>query len=291
MTRSRLLGAAFFALHAIAGHAADAIDPATGGTSEPLQPLATPPAATLTDPVANAAALPRTLELVGAHGFLTGGQPNAKAANLRGTWDRGNGDTVRAELLDETKFGSHGGLVAGSYTAVLDPDWLLAGALAFGHGGPNWANQRVDLELTTKWFEARNVLSRVAVYHARYDQGRTDSGVRLSMIGYLPNGFVVEGGVLGNVSQPGRVDSGQAFGSVTWGAAGRQYLSARVSTGTEAYQAIGDGRQLVGFHSTSVGASWRRWIARSYGFVVGVEHYRNPSYQRTTAAAGVFVQW
>ena len=232
-----------------------------------------------------------TLELLGAHSQLTAGQPQGHATNVRGTWVFGNGDVARAELLDETKFGSHGGIVAAGYTRVLTPDWILAGTLAAGHGGPNWANGRGDVELGTKWGDAGWLLTRVALYHARFDGDRSDQGLRLAAVAYLPGSFVLEGGVIANVSQPGRVRSAQWFASSTWGSEGVQYVSLRASSGTEAYQAIGAGQQLVDFRSRSLGLSWRRWLGRPWGFIAQAEHYRNPSYERNTVGVGLFVQW
>lgn len=237
------------------------------------------------------APLPATVELTGAHGSLNKGQPQANALNLRGTYELGGGDVARAELLQETKFGSRGGIAAAAYTKVLGDDWIVAGTLAAGHGGANWANTRVDVELTTKWLASKTLLSRVALYRALYDGSRSDSGARVALVGYLPGSFVVEGGWLANRSQPGGVNSHQTFGSVTWGSEGEQYIAARFSTGTEAYQSIAAGQQLVGFSSHSVGLNWRRWMARSWGFIAQAEQYRNPSYERSTLGAGVFVQW
>ena len=235
--------------------------------------------------------LPFTLDVLGGRGWLTDGQPAAHAVNVRGVWDRPDGDVVRAEWLDESKFHSHGGIVAAAYSHPLGSDWIVAGAVAAGHGGLNWANLRADLEVTTKWFDARNVLTRVGAYRADFDGNRSDTGVRASLVLYSASRFVIEAGGLYNVSQPSSVTSAQGFASVTWGTVGEQYLNARFSSGTEAYQAIGDGRQLVGFHSRSLALGWRRWVTRSAGFTVGVEQYRNPSYMRTTLAVGGFTQW
>ena len=232
-----------------------------------------------------------TLDLLGAHSRLSAGLPQGRAANARGTWVFGNGDVARAEVLDETKFGSHGGIVAAGYTRVLTPDWILAGTLAAGHGGPNWANQRADVELSTKWGEGGWVLTRAALYHARFDAGRSDQGLRLSAVAYLPASVVLEGGVIANRSQPGRVRSDMWFASGTWGAEGVQYASLRASSGSEAYQAIGAGSQLVDFRSRSLALSWRYWLGRPWGFIAQAEHYRNPVYVRTTLGAGLFVQW
>ena len=251
----------------------------------------TPNVPIVTAPLPVDAPRPITVDLIGGHGWLTNNQPAANAVNLRAVYDLPYGDTVRAEVLDETKFGSHGGVVGGSYTAVLGTDWLLTGTLAFGHGGLNWAKVRTDVEVGKKWLEAKNLVTRIAAYRAVYDGDRSDTGGRVSVAYYTDNHFVFEAGGLYNVSQPSSVSSQQGFASVTWGLPGRQYLSARFSSGTEAYQAIGDGRQLVGFHSKSYGLGWRQWIDRSWGLSLGAEYYRNPSYARTTALLGAFVQW
>ena len=232
-----------------------------------------------------------TVEVVAAHGRLTDQLPDANALNARGAWVFGDGDVFRAEILDERKFGSRGGVAGIGYTSVLSPDWYVAGNLALGHGGPNWATTRVDVELSTKWTEQRDILTRVAFYQARFDNNRSDRGLRLGLVGYLPGSVVLETGVAFNISEPGAVRSRMPFISATIGREGVQYLSLRASRGSEAYQAIGAGQQLVDFNSRSVGVAWRRWVDRQWGFIVQAEFYRNPTYERATLGTGIFVQW
>ena len=93
-----------------------------------------------------------------------------------------------------------------------------------------------------------------------------------------------------NRSDPNGVPSHMPFASVTWGREGEQYLSLRVSSGSEAYQSIA-AAQLVDFHSRSAALSWRRWIGLDWGAIAQAEYYRNPSYERTTVGAGLFLQW
>ena len=50
-------------------------------------------------------------------------------------------------------------------------------------------------------------------------------------------------------------------------------------------------RQLVDFRSQTFSLGWRRWLDRQSGVIVQAEHYRNPSYERTTLGAGLFSQW
>lgn len=248
--------------------------------SEPVPALPSEPAPTLT-----------TVETLATHGRLTAGLPDADALNVRGTWVFDGGDVARAEVLDERKFGSRGGIGAVSYTKVLSADWFATGSVALGHGGPNWANARADIEVSTKWGEQRSVVTRAAFYQARFDHDRSDRGLRLAVVGYLPGSVVLEAGVTFNISEPGAVRSQMPFVSATVGSDGVQYVSVRASSGSEAYQAIGAGQQLVDFNSRSLGLGWRRWVSRRWGFIAQAEHYRNPSYERNTLGAGVFVQW
>lgn len=232
-----------------------------------------------------------TLEFAGAHGSLTANLPDAKALFLRGTWEFDGGDVLRAEGVDERKFDAHGGIVALGYAKVLSADWILGGTLALGHGGPNWARRRGEVEVSTKWTEKRDIVTRAALYYAAFDGSRSDRGLRLSAVAYFSAPVVVEAGVVFNVSDPGSVNSRMPYASLTYGRDREQYLSVRASSGTEAYQAIGAGQQLVDFRSRSLGIVWRRWIARDWGFTVGAEAYRNPTYERATLGAGLFAQW
>ena len=232
-----------------------------------------------------------TLEALGASGKLSAGLPDAEALILRGTWDFGGSNLLHAEVLEENKFGSHGGGVGVGFVKVLSPDWFMAGSVALGHGGANWATTQVDVEVSTKWTEARNIVTRAALYQARFEGDRSDRGLRLAFVDYLPNAVVLEAGITFNVSEPGSVHSQMPFISATVGHEGEQYVSLRYSSGSEAYQAIGTNQQLVDFRSHSLGLGWRRWVNRQWGFIVQAEHYSNPSYERNTLGVGIFTQW
>ena len=234
---------------------------------------------------------PMTWELLTNNSELSAGLPDGHAWNLRASVGLPRGDVLNLELLEETKFGAHGGVAAVGYTAVLSPDWYLVQTLVGGQGGPNWANVRVDTQISRKWLAQRQLVTSAALYWAWFDNARSDAGLRLGLAWYLPVPAVLEAGITFNVSQPGRVHSRMPFASVTLGRERSQYLSLRYSEGTEAYQALGDGAQLVDFRSRSIALNWRRWIGRDWGFSAQAEHYRNPSYMRRTLGAGVFVQW
>lgn len=232
-----------------------------------------------------------TVDVAVAHGNLSSGLPQAESLNVRGVWLLDGGNVAYAELLDERKFGRRGGIAAGGYTHVFSPDWYATGTAAVGHGGPNWASARLDAQVSRKWLAQRQLVTSAALYGARYDNDRTDSGLRLSTAWYLPLPAVVEAGITFNVSQPGRVHSHMPYVAATYGRAGWQYLTVRAASGTEAYQALGGNQQLVDFRSNSQSLGWRRWIGERWGFTAQAERYRNPTYQRHTVGLGLFVQW
>ena len=254
-------------------------------------PLLLAALASLAPAPALAQAAPMTVELIASQGRLSAGLPDAQALNLRGTWLRSGGDVLRAELLAEDKFSQRGGLAAAGYTAVLSPDWVAAGTLALGSGGPNWANQRIDLELSRSWGASRSLVTRAALYKAWFDDHRSDRGLRLALVAYLPGSLVLEAGTALNLSEPGAVHSAMPFASATLGRDGEQYLSLRLSRGSEAYLSTVFGPQPVQFDSHSLGLNWRRWIGPQWGVILQAEQYGNPSYRRSTLGAGLFSQW
>jgi YaiO family outer membrane protein len=237
------------------------------------------------------ASTPVTWDVVASHSNLSVGLADGESLSFRAAWQLSEGNNLQAEVLDERKFGAHGGVAALAYTRVLSPDWFGTGTLVFGHGGPNWANARGDLQLSRKWLAQRQLVTSVAATYAVFDNQRSDSGLRLSAAWYLELPAVLEAGVLFNRSQPGSITSQMPFVSATLGSQGQQYLSLRASSGTEAYQALGAAAQLVNFRSHSVAATWRRWIAPQWGFTAQAEQYNNPTYQRNSLGLGLFAKW
>ena len=231
------------------------------------------------------------LDLVATHSALTAGLPNGNARNLRLVADLSGGDSAQAELLDERKFGLQGGIVGVGYTRVLNPDWFASANLALGHGGPNWAQRRLDGQLSRKWLARQQLVTSVAVYDAQFDAGRSDRGVRLSASLYGDWPRLVEAGVLINQSHPGGVRSNMPYLSAVFGQDGAQVFTLRVASGREAYQALQTGTALVDFASRSLGATGRFWLGPTWGLTAQAEAYHNPSYDRRSLGLGVFGQW
>lgn len=236
----------------------------------------------------------RMLEVAHTSNRLTGHYPDGRAEQVRGSWALQGGHVLRGELLDEQRFGAHGGLLALGYTHVLSPRWNVSAAFAAGHGGPIWAQRRLDLDVGRAWGERLAWVTRLGWYDARYEGGRSDGGWRVSGAAYLPGGWSVELGTVLNTSQPGRVRSAMPYLAATQGAEGDYYLSLRWSRGREAYQAVGPERQIANFPSHSVSLSGRLWLGPLWGMTAMGEQYVNGSsggYRRTSLSLGLFYQW
>lgn len=231
-----------------------------------------------------------TLEIGAGTSRYSAGLPDGRSAHLRGSWALGSGTVLNAELLGERKFDADGGIVAAGVTKTIDADWFAGAALAGGWGGPNWNRSRVDASVSRKWGTERRWITTLGGYHARFDAGRSDSGLKISATYYAQSFGVLELGATLNRSRPGNVSSTMPWLAVTLGVPGEQTLALRVSHGREAWLALGDTVQPVDFSSTTIGADWRWWIAPDWGVVLRAERYLNPSYRRTTLGGGVFVQ-
>ncbi len=222
---------------------------------------------------------------------LSAGLPDGEAVNVRGAIVLRNGDVLNLELLRERKFGETGGVAAGSYTLQISDRWYAVQSLALGEGGPNWSILRSDTQISRKWLSQGQLVTSAAVYGAALHHNRSEAGMRLAAAWYLPAPVVLEAGVVLNLSQPGNVFSHMPFASMTVGRDGVGYFALRVASGTEAYQAIGAGAQLVDFRSHSVAATGRVWLGPTWGLTAQAERYSNPTYKRHTLGVGLFVSF
>jgi YaiO family outer membrane protein len=216
--------------------------------------------------------------------------PAGRATSLRGHWALSQDTVLNAELLAEKRFGASGGAATVGATHSLDEDWFASASLGRGWGGPNWARHRLDASVSRKWGERRQLVTTLGGYRSHFDAGRSDRGLRVSANYYVNHFVVFEGGVSFNSSHPGQVRSRMPYLAVTLGQEGLQYLSLRASRGSEAYQSVGAGAQLVDFDSQTWSLDWRYWMAPDWGLTVHAERYLNPSYHRTTVGGGLFLQ-
>lgn len=230
------------------------------------------------------------IDLSQRHSRHSAGLSNGQATRLHGHWALGQDTVLSAELLSERKFDARGGVAAIGATQTLDADWSIGASLGRGWGGPNWARTRIDGSVSRKWGERRQWVTTLGAYSSHFDAGRSDRGLRVSANYYLNHFVVLEGGAGFNTSHPGKVGSQMPYLAVTLGRDGLQYLSLRVSRGSEAYQSLGSAAQLVDFDSQSISLDWRTWLAPDWGVSLHAERYLNPNHRRTTVGGGLFLQ-
>lgn len=230
------------------------------------------------------------VEITQRESRLSAGLPAGHATSVRGNWALGQDTVLNAELLSERKFDARGGVAAIGATQTLDADWFASASLSRGWGGPNWARTRIDGSVSRKWGSRQALVTTLGAYRGNFDAGRSDRGLRVSANYYLNHFVVFEAGTTFNSSHPGQVRSRMPWLAVTLGTEGLQYLSLRVSRGSEAYQSLGTAAQLVDFDSQSISLDWRYWLAPDWGMSLHAERYLNPNYRRTTLGGGLFLQ-
>jgi len=232
-----------------------------------------------------------TVDLVGTASSLSAGQPDGRALNLRLTSLLGGDDVLRAEVLRERRFGATGGVVGAGFSKGLDARWFMGANVTLGEGGPNWPRKRLDVSLGTKLGAQKEVIAQLAAYRALYDNQRSDQGAGLTLVSYAAAPLVLQVGAIFNTSNPGAVRSSMFSAAGSWGQQGDLTYSLRVSAGSESYQALGAGAQLVDFNSRSAALATRRWVGPQWGWSAQIEHYHNPSYERLSLGVGLFSQW
>ena len=80
--------------------------------ASPAETLPLPGLVALAQPAPPAEPTRFTAFAAGTRSTLSAGLPDGEAVNVRGVWSMKNGDTLVADVLDEHKFGSHGGVLA-----------------------------------------------------------------------------------------------------------------------------------------------------------------------------------
>jgi YaiO family outer membrane protein len=228
------------------------------------------------------------LEAGGTHYILNNGYGDWSDAYLRGVWVPRRDDVVNFELVDSLRFGERGTYGALGLTHTFDDRWYGSATVGVGDGAFYWPDWRADLAINYKWGERRDIVTTLGYTQYHAPDGHVDRTGLLGIAWYAPHHVVLEGGWRPNRSSPGAVDSHSAFGAITWGEDGKQYVSLRHDRGREAYQSIGENVLLVDFPSHVTSLSWRRWGSPRCGFNLRVERYESANYDRTGGEAGVF---
>lgn len=214
--------------------------------------------------------------------------PNWSSQYLRGWHSPSTSDALVAEVVHATEFNDTGTFVGIGDTHTFNEDWYASLATGMSDGGVFFPKLRADGFINKKWGPAKNLISVVGLSYYQAKDEHRDRGYSLGFVYYAEAPFTVEGAVRWNTSTPGDVTSRNQFIAVTQGRNKQHYITLRVQSGIEAYQAIGADTALVNFSSHEYSLSWRQWLSEKYGLTLVGEHYINPSYKRSGASLGVF---
>ncbi|GAB2490888.1 hypothetical protein GCM10027082_47450 [Comamonas humi] len=222
---------------------------------------------------------------------MRGASGDWRDAYVRGMYRVAPGTTLNAELASQGHFNQRGTLGALSVLQDVSPDWFVMGGIGGGTADFQY-RMRVDVGVFRKWGDERRWVTGVGLMRGLSgDHVHRDVMLRLTTAYYAPAGWIAEGGLLLNHSQPGAVNAARGFGVVTLGTRGQDLWSLRLDHGREAYLPAGAGVApggSVGFTSTEISPQWRHWLGKDYGFIASLQYYRNPYYRRTGASVGLF---
>jgi YaiO family outer membrane protein len=231
-----------------------------------------------------------TLELRASAQHVTGDFGDWRELSLLGTHVSGP-HVLQAELSTKQRFGDRGVWAGIADTYTIDPDWYASVGVGGSEGAFFLPRVRVDAMLYRKLGEERRTVLFVGPGYARQPDGHTDRMWTAGLIYYFASPWVVQAGVRHNQSDPGNVRTRQQFAAVSYGREGADLVALRASGGREGYSLIGPDTAIVVFASREASLQWRHWFDRSSGITIGLEHYRNPYYERSGAAIGWFGTW
>lgn len=232
--------------------------------------------------------------LVEASGFLhsvTNDFGDWRGGRLRAVVPAGRRDVVYLEAVAQRAFGDDGAYATGAWQHAFGNDWITYVSAGAGSGEFFFPALRLDAMLTRKLLASRRLLASVGGTWVRSKDVYRDRTAVASLAGYLGSSAVLEVSGRFNWSTPGNLASQRGAVALTLGRAGQRYVVLRAAGGTESYQLTGPGQVERSFRSTEASVSWREWLGRHAGVVLGGEWYDNPFYMRAGAQVGVFVGW
>lgn len=241
-------------------------------------------------PAPPVAAEPRMdLETYASYQNLSAGYGTWNEAGVLGNYAVGS-NALQGQLAATRRFGQSGKYAEFGDTLTIDPDWYASLSAGAGDGAFYLPRYRVDAFINRKLLSRKQLVATLGLAYYAAPDGHTDRSLGLGAIYYFTEPLVVQAEVRFNHSNPGGVNTRQQFVAGTWGRAGQTQVIGRYAWGTEGYQTIGSGVQLVDFSSTDASVAVRHWLGQAWGISAMLERYRNPYYDRQGITLGLFWQ-
>jgi len=217
---------------------------------------------------------------------LTGPYSAWHHVTLHGVLERNN-HVLQAELSSKNEYDTSGTFLGLTDTVTLDDSRFASLSVGVGDGAFYLPRYRVDGFLYKKWLPEKNFISSLGAGYYSAPDGHVDLSISLGGAWYFDRPLVLEGGVRFNRSNPGGVMTHQQFFAASYQPDPRNTFAARVAWGSEGYLPLAMNTSLVNFNSQEGSLAWRYRINQNWGASISINHYRNPTYERSGVDIGL----
>lgn len=217
---------------------------------------------------------------------LTGPYSSWHHLTVRGVLEQ-NDHVIQGELSSKHEYDTSGTFVGLTDTVTVDDRNFASISVGVGDGAFYLPRYRLDGFLYKKWLPEKNFISALGIGYYDAPDGHVDLSVSLGGAWYFEQPLVVEAGIRFNRSSPGNVMTHQQFIAASYNPDPRNTLSTRVAWGTEGYLPLTPDTNLVNFNSQEASLAWRHRINQIWGASISINHYRNPTYERSGIDIGL----
>ncbi|MFT5589142.1 MAG: YaiO family outer membrane protein [Bradyrhizobium sp.] len=228
----------------------------------------------------------RSFEVTTGTQQLTGPYSSWHHLTVHGVLEQDN-HVLQAELSNKNEYRTNGTFLGLTDTVTLDDSRFASLSVGVGDGAFYLPRYRLDGFFYKKWLPEKNFISSLGVGYYDAPDGHVDLSISLGGAWYFELPLVLEGGVRFNRSNPGGVMTHQQFVATNYNPDPRNTLSARVAWGSEGYLPLALGTSLVNFNSQEASLAWRYRINQNWGASISINHYRNPTYERSGVDIGL----
>jgi YaiO family outer membrane protein len=232
----------------------------------------------------------RSLDVSSGAQHLTGGFASWRHLTVRGVTETGP-HVLQGELSAKREFDTNGNFFGLTDTWSINDDWFTTNSIGAGDGAFYLPRYRYDGLLYRKWLPQKNLVSAFGLGYYRAPDGHIDRSVSVGGAWYFARPVVLEVGLRFNRSSPGDVNTHQQFVALSYNPDPANALAARVAWGSEGYQALTENTSLVNFDSKEASLTWRFRLSPRWGLNAGLNHYRNPTYERSGVDIGLTHQF
>lgn len=196
-----------------------------------------------------------------------------------------------AQVQHQEAFHDNGSFVGIGNTHTFDEDWFSDVGVGVGSNTSFFPHYRVDASANRKLLPEGNMIATLGTTYMKANRIYTSYGLFGGISYYFATSWNMQMGIRSDRSTPGGVYATSGFGALTYGRQKQHYLTGRVGYGREAYQLLGLNPITNAFNSHTLGLNWRQWIGESWGYNLGGEYYRNPTYHRTGGTLSFFKEF